>query len=201
VLGDLVEDERFKRCGASCDLQASAGSLTGWSAADVIDGYAAACKVKVPAAKATSFAKELESIYKVRGAEPACAVATSSMRGASIPEALATMARIREEAKRRDSAAALTARREAERLAAMQKQKADNAAAMAKAEAEEFRRSMLDASIQRTLAALDPQLVRRRHGVTHVAPAVGGVDRKGHEGPSPGGSVSEVGRLSPVLAV
>jgi hypothetical protein len=146
VLGDLVDDERTRRCGIDCDV-AKAGSLGGWSVTDVIDGYAAACKVdkkRADAAAQAALAKEVAATYKVSGGDPICAVATSTVRGASIPEALATKDRMRAENRARDASATSAAKREAERIAAMEKAKLAAAEKATKAETAAWNKAILE---------------------------------------------------------
>jgi hypothetical protein len=147
ALGDLVEEERMKRCGPGCDpADASTKALlAGWSTTDVIDGYAAACKIPASgdAQKNAAFAGDIERIYKVKGI---CAVALSPARGASIPDALANMQRIRDDARVRAVNAEVAAKREAERLLAMKKQEAERLIQAAKA-AEAAAKQQLTAAI------------------------------------------------------
>ncbi len=164
VLADLVEDERMKRCGPTCDVT-NPNAASGWSAADVIDGYATACKIdksRVDRARQAAFAEDIARIYKVRGADASCAVAGSELRGASIPEALASMARIREEAKRRASATSKAADREAQRIAEMQKSSATNAVAVARAEDADFEKLALAAIAQADWPTTLALLTKRR---------------------------------------
>lgn len=164
VLGDLVDDERTKRCGFSCD-PSNKDALPGWSAADVIDGYAAACKVdrkRADPARATAFAKQVETTYKVTGADPICAVVSSTLHGASIPEALATKNRIRAENRARDASATTAAKREAERLAAMEKAKVAAAEAATRAETAAWDKAILEAIHRSDWAATFGLLTKRR---------------------------------------
>jgi hypothetical protein len=152
VLGDLVEHERTLRCGPSCDPAAAHESLAGWSTRDVIDGYAAACKVDrgaVDPKRHAAFVEEVTMAYKVRADDAVCAVAGSAMRGASIPDAVASMARIRQDLRQRDASAAHAAQREAQRKTELDKSQAIAAAAAAKAEQAQFRAAMFD-TIRRT---------------------------------------------------
>ncbi len=164
VLGDLVSDERMRRCGPGCD-PTDKERLSGWSTADVIDGYAAACRVdrsRVPAVDYAPFAELVAKTYAVASENPVCAVATSTLHGASIPEALASADRIRADIKARESSAQSAQKREAERLAAMEKSKAEAAVRVAAAEEAEFRKNILDAIHRSDWPATFGQLTRRR---------------------------------------
>jgi hypothetical protein len=164
VLGDLVEYERMKRCGPSCDPTDSA-AIAGWSTHDVIDGYAAACKVnktKVDRARQNAFAEEIARTYKVRGPDASCAVATSELRGASIPDALANMERIRQDVKNRETSTTKAALREAQRISEMEKAQTAAAQAAARGADAEFEKLVLAAIAQSDWATTWAQLTKRR---------------------------------------
>jgi hypothetical protein len=147
VLGDLVDDERTRRCGLACEPEAAA-KIPGWGSADVIDGYAAACKVdrkKADPKAQAAFEAELAKIYKVSGPNAVCDVEKSTNHGASIPEALATKERMRSELRAHASSANAAAKREADRIAAMEKSKAAAAEAAVKAETAAFNKNILEA--------------------------------------------------------
>lgn len=147
VLGDLVDNEITRRCGLACEPEAAA-KLPGWGSTDVIDGYAAACKLdrtRADPKKQAAFVAELATIYKVGGANAVCDVTKSTLHGASIPEALATKERMRSEARAQQSSASAAAKREAERIAAMEKSKAIAAEAAIKAETAQFNKNILEA--------------------------------------------------------
>jgi hypothetical protein len=178
VLGDLIDDERTRRCGLDCD-PAAAEKLPGWSSAEVIDGYAAACKVDRkradPKAQA-AFAAELAATYKVTGANAVCDVATSTQHGASIPEALATKDRMRSEARAHQSSASAAAKREAERIAAMETSKVLAAEAAAKAETAQFNKDILEA-IHRSDWPKTFGLLTRRRGSVIEEPVATSLDK------------------------
>lgn len=165
VLGDLVADERMKRCGPDCD-PTDRNRLPGWSATDVIDGYAAACKVDRSRANPPAYAaftQEVAKTYDVAPANAVCTIATSDRRGASIPDALATAARIRSDLRARSTGAASASRREAERLLAMEKAKAEAAARAQAAEDAAFKKDVLTA-IRRTDWPVTFGLLTKRRG-------------------------------------
>ena len=113
VLGDLVLLEQTKQ-------------IAGWDTA--IDGYALACHASKVAGP---FTQLVATTYEVSGADPVCAVATSPARGASISEARATIARIKQDAAQREASATSAATREAKRVAEMHVHEAEAAAAKA----------------------------------------------------------------------
>ena len=165
VLADLVSDERMKRCGPGCDAGDQA-RLPGWSTKDVIDGYAAACKVdtsRVPAVDYTPFGDLVAKTYKVTGTNPVCELAKSTLLGASIPDALANAQRIRSDIKAREASASSATKREADRMAAMEKSKVEAAARAAAAEEAAFRKDILDA-IHRSDWAVTFGLLTKRRG-------------------------------------
>jgi hypothetical protein len=165
VLGDLVDDQRTRRCGFDCD-PTNKEALSGWSTADVIDGYASACKVVRtkgdPQAQA-AFVTEVSKTYQLTaGTDPVCGVASSPLRGASIPGALATKDRIRNDTRQRENATQNAAKREAERLAAMEKAKAEAQAARDAAESAEFAKAFGDAIHRSDWATAYGLLTKRR---------------------------------------
>lgn len=149
VLGDLVEEQRIRRCGPDCDPASAEAKalLADWSPSDVIDGYGAACKIETSpdAARLGAFVEQVKQVYKVAGV---CAVASSPARGASIPDALANIERIRTDARVRATSADTAIQREAQRVEQLKKQAADNAAAAARASAAAAKQQ-LDAAISR----------------------------------------------------
>jgi hypothetical protein len=178
VLGDLVDDERTRRCGIDCD-PAAVDKIPGWSHTDVIDGYAAACKVDRTRAEPTAeaaFVAELATAYKVSGANAVCDVATSKLHGASIPEALATKDRMRSEARAHESSANAAAKREAERIAAMEKSKVLAAATATKAETAQFNKDILEA-IHRSDWPMTFGLLTRRRGSVIEEPVATSLDK------------------------
>ncbi len=165
VLGDLVADERMKRCGPDCDAS-DQGRLPGWSTNDVIDGYAAACKVdksSVPPQAYDEFATLVARTYKVTGTNVVCELAKSPLHGASIPDALANAQRIRSDIKAREASASSATKREADRIAAMEKSKIEAAARAAAAEEAAFRTEIL-AAIHRSNWPLTFGLLTKRRG-------------------------------------
>ena len=94
VLGDLDEIDRTQRCGDKCD--------------EPNEGYAHACKLGK-----TSLDASIRQVY----ATDACGIAASAKRGSSIADGVATIQRIRDDARARVVAAKAAADREATRLA------------------------------------------------------------------------------------
>jgi hypothetical protein len=164
VLADLVEDERMKRCGPGCDVT-DQQRIPGWSTKDVVDGYDKACKVdrsKVPAVDYTPFANLVSKTYSVSGTNPVCEVAKSTQKGASIPDALANAERIRSDIRAREHGMQSAAKREAERMAAMEKMKVEAAAKAAAAEEAEFKKNITDAIKRSDWATTFGLLTKRR---------------------------------------
>jgi hypothetical protein len=164
VLGDLVADERMRRCGPDCDAT-NKEALGGWSTAEVMDGYAAACKVdtaKIPNVDYAPFSDLVKSTYGVTSNKPVCDVASSAKKGASIPGALETAARIRADIKARSASADSAAKREAERMIAMEKMKVEQAAKAAAAEEAAFKVDVLAAIHRSDWAATFGMLTKRR---------------------------------------
>jgi len=164
VLGDLVADERMKRCGPDCDAT-NQERIPGWSTKDVIDGYERACKVdhaKVPTVDYSPFASLVARTYSVSGTDPVCAVSKSTQKGASIPDALANAQRIRNDIKARADSADASAKREQDRMAAMEKMKKEAAAKAAAAEDAEFKKTALEAIGRSDWATTFGILTKRR---------------------------------------
>jgi hypothetical protein len=169
VLGDLVQDERNRRCGLDCDPAAEANrdALQGWGPSDVIDGYAAACKVDhahVPALDYDPFAAEVAHVYHTPKADPVCGAATSSRRGASIPDALAARDRMEIEARAKAASSENVAKREAARLIAMEKAKAEAAKRAAIADQAAFDSALMEAIHRSDWAVTYGLLTKRRGG-------------------------------------
>ena len=126
VLGDLVENERAKRCGVPCDPESDAAkALGGWSPAEVVDGHEAACKVDPGAAdpaERAAFEDDVARTYRVSSAAPVCGVRTADRRGASIAGTLAIKARLREQAAQQAQSRTTAAEREARRMADIARQ-------------------------------------------------------------------------------
>ncbi len=179
VLGDLVADERMKRCGPECDAS-DPQKIPGWSTKDVIDGYAAACKVdtsRVPADVYAVFADLIAKTYKVSGGKPVCGIKASPERGASIPDALANADRIRTDMRAREASAISAAKRETERMKAMEKSKVEAAARAAAAEEAAFRKDIIEA-IHRSDWPTTFGLLTKRRGSSvdnTVATAINGI--------------------------
>ncbi|HSD88408.1 MAG TPA: hypothetical protein VLB44_12865 [Kofleriaceae bacterium] len=163
VLGDLVEEERVKRCGEGCDV--ATAKLGGWGASEVIDGYGAACKAAGAGTadpRRAAFADEVRRLYAVPpAADPACGLATSPMRGASIRDAIDNMRRIRDDVRAREAAGKKAEEREALRLAVMRqtaKEQAEKAAKEAQIEAAKQLKSALESANW----ALAYELIKKR---------------------------------------
>jgi hypothetical protein len=170
ILGDLVEDERTKRCGPDCDLAHVADELAGWGPRDVIDGYAAACTL-AKAAPDPELARRVAEVYAVDARDAVCAVATAPQRGASIPNAVAGRARAVFETRQREAAAVAAAAREAQRTAQL-KQREEAARVASEQAAASAATSQLTAAADKGDYATMLELVRkRRRGEANAAAA------------------------------
>jgi hypothetical protein len=167
VLGDLVEDERVRRCGPQCDLSRANEVLTGWAKTDVVDGYATACQL-AKATPDTELAEQVAKIYGVPVADAVCAVPTAERRGASIPNAVAGRARAIFEANQRAAAAAAVATREAQRTAQLKKREEEARAASAKAAAEAATQQLIAAANKQDWPTLLDLMRKRRTGEASV---------------------------------
>ncbi|MDX2086913.1 MAG: hypothetical protein SFX73_03635 [Kofleriaceae bacterium] len=170
VLGDLVEDERVRRCGPNCDLAQANELLAGWTKTDVIDGYATACKL-ARATPDTAFAEQVAKVYGVSGGDAACAVSKAELRGASIPNAVAGRARAIFEANQRANAAAASAAREAQRTAELKKREEEARVARAKAADAEATQQLVAAASNQDWPALLAHMRKRRLGQADAAAA------------------------------
>ncbi len=139
VLGDLVENERARRCGMPCEPESDAAkALGGWSPAEVVDGGEAACKIDpgtAEPAERAAFEDDVARTYRVSSAAAVCGVRTADRRGASITGTLAIKERLREEAAQQAQSRTTAAEREARRQADIARQQ-EAATATARSEAE-----------------------------------------------------------------
>lgn len=168
VLGDLVEEEQAKRCGEGCDL--ATAKLGGWGKTEIIDGYAAACKIAgalQPSSRAKAFAESVSRLYAVKDAQPACGLAGSPMRGASVANAQVNMRRIRDDIHARQAALKKSDEREATRVAQM-KQQAVEAQAKAKKEADAKAAHDLKVALDSANWAVAFELIKKRNSLSPV---------------------------------
>jgi hypothetical protein len=163
VLGDLVAEEQAKRCGEGCDV--ATAKLGGWGQSEIIDAYGAACKAaNAPgdAARAKAFGEVVRKLYAITGGgEPACGLATSPMRGASVADAVDNIRRIREDARVRELGAKKSQEREATRIAQM-KQNAVSEQAKAQKEADTKAAHDLKVALDSANWAVAYELIRKR---------------------------------------
>jgi len=170
VLGDLVTEEQVKRCGEGCDV--ATAKLGGWGQSEIIDAYAAACKAASAhggdAVRAKAFADVVRKVYATTGSgEPACALATSGLRGASIADAVDNIRRIRDEVRARAMGGKKSAEREATRIAQM---KQNAVAEQAKAQKEADAKAAHDLKIALDSAnwAVAYELIKKRNAQSPV---------------------------------
>jgi len=170
ILGDLVEDERVRRCGPHCDLTQPNEALEGWAAGDVIDGYATACKL----ARTTpdrELADEVARVYSVPAADAVCAVPKADQRGASIPKAVAGRARAIFDANQRAAASSAAAIREAERTAQLKRREEQARSAAAKAASMASTEKLIAAAVKADFASMLDHIRRRRLGEANATAA------------------------------
>ncbi|HTL37026.1 MAG TPA: hypothetical protein VL326_28010 [Kofleriaceae bacterium] len=163
VLGDLVTEEQVKRCGEGCDV--ATAKLGGWGKSEILDAYGEACKVaSAPADKvrAKALADVVRKLYAVTGGgEPACSLATSPLRGASVADAVDNIRRIQADAHARERGAKTSEQREATRIAQM-KQNAVAEQAKAQREADAKAAQELKVALDSANWAVAYELIRKR---------------------------------------